>query len=245
MVVNGHKVDNPVRSATGPEPLIINSYEHYRIPRSSKLIANLTVRTPFQGTGFKGDHLTGLKSYAIGEGNKLGGNVIKITHFHNLFISKYLSSRFTCKIYHFDDSSLADLKNEKENSERRFSDSIKNVCIVHIQDYCHLGIPGRTDKFYLNDQLIGTCHGSHSFGLSKPLTVVLKRGGRLSSKPLAKASAGEIITVELGKEYFLKAYNPMSRGSRGGFTVDTSLVLFKNIESKSEFEYNVKKPGKY
>ena len=183
------------------------------------------MKSPFQGWGiYDGStieplHYDSLKKYALTEAKKLGGNIICVSDYHNLFFSPYFCSRLNVQIYHLKDVYYKELKLRIDSLKKAYNESIKNKVLVHIKNCISHQV--KVTDIYFNDSLIYHYRkNDKKFNrTNKYLDFEFSHEGKLLVKSTIKPKLLSKLNDEIyykkdtslnlvrGKEYFICTYN--------------------------------------
>jgi|GEM_PF-3224874 len=229
---------NKVQPVTNDSILVLSIKDETALLDTTFLIATTSIKSPFQGWLSGEPHYTRLLTYAKNEAKKTGGNVIKVTDYHNYLTTKYFSSKLTANIYSFKDSVLLANKIKADPLNIAHKNSIKNICTIHLKNICtHYGGRWSNDELFFNDSSV--CHFRSEDGSKKSysLNLIFEKDGILSSKLITNADKYEKVNLKLGEEYYIIIYNPKreSNAKSSSFGINTEKVYF-GLVSKDVFE---------
>jgi hypothetical protein len=131
---NGKKIPASALPAMADSTFVIGRFDHIKPGTNTRLISVTRIQGPWQDMKTPLlEHYLKLKNLALRECKRLGGNVLVIKDFHNLYTSSHSSSDILVDVYDVSEIDLIDLKNQKSAARLAHSDSLKSKSTVHLQ----------------------------------------------------------------------------------------------------------------
>jgi hypothetical protein len=193
MVENSHRLAWPGPGNRGDSILALDPGETIRLPDSRAVVSDIIVKAPSRfGFGY-----TRLLAYSRSEAARLGGNLLKINAYSDVFRQK-----LSATIYLLSPPDLTRLKDSLAAALAAHLDSIRDIAVVHIKDYDDMG--QRYIRF--NHSLVDSIKGRGFDGLRgagrKNLVFHMDGVLWLGDNPVA---------IQKGKEYYLVLSNTFIR----------------------------------
>jgi hypothetical protein len=199
---NEHFVSNHVPRTNSDSVSTLSIYNKSKIPCLAVEIGKIVIKPPFE-YHYKYDTMV---DYAKHTAAWLGGNVVKVKNYRskgNVFRRQAIFAT----VYRMDNGTLGLLQEHMDSTSKSYSDSIKDMAIVHIKDYFNEA----TRPIRFKDSLIGNIRGVGGvFHSRKPVQkdLVFSTNGILAIGSLT-------LNIKTGNEYFLLLYNGYTRANPG------------------------------